>query len=346
MAATIGTAVHNTVEDLCNLGLDGRDDEEVGWLPPTSKAILDRHWAIERDIFLGTPRHPRFKEEEISKAHDLLIGSLNILIAKSQIGTVGFSELTVGQWRKVQEFVLAAEGTLRSECGRLMGRLDLLVKDLDDDGEVIGWVVADLKTGRPHVGSLKETVSRQLRFYRDLLESINPDHPPIRAEGWYSSGSQVWPAEGPSVLEDAFRAWEGMRITDEPLQATPEQEACGWCEWKAWCPAWMPAVARGEIRFDGIFRDEVVLVHRFDPENGAALVERMVAKDEVGGMIPTGDRFGLILAGQARDQMQEHWDAGRRGPLYLGSARVQGQTWRMGDWSEILAWEPILVSRR
>ena len=38
---------------------------------------------------------------------------------------------------------------LCSECGRLMGRLDLLVADIGEDGESQGWIVADLKTGKP-----------------------------------------------------------------------------------------------------------------------------------------------------------------------------------------------------
>ena len=36
MAASLGTAVHDSVEDLCNLDLSGRDAEEDGWL--TSRA--------------------------------------------------------------------------------------------------------------------------------------------------------------------------------------------------------------------------------------------------------------------------------------------------------------------
>ena len=55
----------------------------MGWLPPTAKAILDRHWQIEKEIFLETPRHPRWKEEMITKAHDGLVGALNILFVKS-----------------------------------------------------------------------------------------------------------------------------------------------------------------------------------------------------------------------------------------------------------------------
>ncbi|MBF46866.1 MAG: hypothetical protein CMA96_03895, partial [Euryarchaeota archaeon] len=114
MPAAMGTAVHNSVEDLCNLELSSRDGEEFGWLPPTAKAVLDRHWAAERDTFLATPRHPRWKDEMITKAHDGLVGALNILFSKSNIGKVTLSEVTVEQWRSVQSIVLANEGTLKS----------------------------------------------------------------------------------------------------------------------------------------------------------------------------------------------------------------------------------------
>ena len=60
MPAAMGTAVHNSVEDICNLDLSDREDAEIGGLPPTAKAILDRHWALEKDVFLVTPRHGRW----------------------------------------------------------------------------------------------------------------------------------------------------------------------------------------------------------------------------------------------------------------------------------------------
>ena len=43
MPAALGNAVHNSVEDLCNLDLADREDDEAGWLPDTAKAVLDRH---------------------------------------------------------------------------------------------------------------------------------------------------------------------------------------------------------------------------------------------------------------------------------------------------------------
>ena len=138
MPAAMGNAVHNSVEDICNLDISDREDDKVGWLPPTAKEILDRHWQIEKDNFLGTPRHPRWKNELITKAHDGLVGALNILFSKSTVGVQKLSEVTVGTWREVQTIVLANEGTLVSECGRLMGRLDLLVADIDENGESQG----------------------------------------------------------------------------------------------------------------------------------------------------------------------------------------------------------------
>ena len=292
MPAAIGTAVHNSVEDQCNLDLSAKDNSEIGWLPPTSKAVLDRHWALERDIFLATPRHPRWKDEMITKAHDGLVGALNILFSKSNMGKVGLSEVTVAQWKQVQSIVLSNEGTLVSECGRLMGRLDLLVADLDENGDSKGWIVADLKTGNPPKQKLNEKVSRQLRFYRDLLKEINPDHPPVYAEGWYSSNQTVHRADGPSVLDDAFAAWEGMRPTEKPLEGTPGDLQCGFCEWKAWCPTWWAARRDGTLSPGSMFRDEVVRAVKFDPESGAALFERMPPVGEDG------------LAGRGGDDVQ------------------------------------------
>ena len=99
----------------------------------------------------------------ITKAHDGLVGALNILFSKSRMEKTALSEVSVGMWRQVQSMVLANEGTLVSECGRMMGRLDLLIADLDEEGNSVGWIVADLKTGKPPKIDLNEKVSRQLR---------------------------------------------------------------------------------------------------------------------------------------------------------------------------------------
>ena len=48
MPSSMGTAIHNSVEDLCNLPLGDKDADETGWLPTTAKEVLDSHWEIER----------------------------------------------------------------------------------------------------------------------------------------------------------------------------------------------------------------------------------------------------------------------------------------------------------
>jgi len=228
-----------------------------------------------------------------------------------------------------------------------MGRMDVMMYDIDTTGEVVGWIVADLKTGRPPTDGVYDTVSRQLRLYRDLLSENNPGHPPITSEAWYSDGSKVFTARGDSVLEEAFAAWDAMYPTPEPPPATPSNDACGFCEWKAWCPAWFHARSEGGLSAPtGIFRDEVALVLQFDEASGACMVELVSPKDEVGGIIPSGRTIGLICKGQALDQMRDVMNSDHRGAVFLGSIRTNAKPWAMGDWSEVLPWAPLHESIR
>ncbi|MBI87622.1 MAG: hypothetical protein CMB67_01145 [Euryarchaeota archaeon] len=342
MPASMGTAIHNSVEDLCNLDLTV-EDTEPGWLEFTSKEALDRNWKIERDLFLDTPRHPRWKPELITKAHEGLRGALQILLKKARITQRKLSDVTVGCWKKVQGIVLANEGTLESSCGRVMGRLDLWIAE-SKDGESEKWIVADLKTGRPPKDSLDAKVSRQLRLYRDLLKQNNPDHPPVHAEGWYSANQTVHRADGPPILDEALEAWEMMAPTEYPPDATPSDAACAFCEWKAWCPKWWVARRDGEISPGSMFRDEVVRLVRFDKDSGATLFERSPPVGNDGELAPSDHRFGAILKDKAHEKMIEIQSSGGNPHLFLGSARVDGKIMHLGDWSEILPWSPMLRS--
>jgi hypothetical protein len=341
MPAAKGTAVHNSLEELLKLDIKSRDAAEVGWLPGVAKQILEGQWEQERDAFHSMPRHPRWKEEELESAHKLLLGSLNLLFSRSGTGKIGLSQVSVEMWRGIQELIIAAEGTLRTSCGRLMGRLDVLMVDLDDKGEARGWLVADLKTGKPPRDDLYDTVSRQLRLYRDILAENNPDHPPIRAEGWYALDSSILVAEGPNTLEDAFDVWEKTKPTPIMLPSTPSADACSFCEWKAWCPDWIWARANGELDVSGIFRDEVVQLVKLEHETGAALLERMAPLDQQGQMAPSGQRFGAVFSGKALVRLQELLDLAWSDPIFLGSVNIGGETWRIGDWCDVIGWQPI-----
>ena len=344
MAASSGTAIHNTVEDFCNLDISDRDEGEMGWLHSTAREALERNWKAERQEFLGTQRHPRWKSEMFSKAHDGLIGALGFLFEKAGLSKRELSEVSIQSWRQVQDIVLETEATLESDCGRMMGRLDLLLLDPSSSEGEVGWIVADLKTGRPPRSGLDEKVRRQLLFYRDLAKQRSPEQNSITAEGWYSSNEKIYVAHGPSILEEAIDAWGSMKVTEEPFQATPSESACSFCDWKAWCPDWWVSRSEGLLDGSGMFRDEVTELVRLDHDSGAALFERTTPTDQEGSLAGSDYRFGAILKGKALEQIKQFEQDESGGYLFLGSVRVDGKIVHMGDWSEILPWSPLLKS--
>ncbi len=342
MPASMGTAIHNSLEDLCNVDLSGMGSEEENWLPSSAREALEKNWEIEKKLFLNTQRRPRWKSELFPKALDGLFGSLRVLLRKARLDETDLSKVSIGHWKKVQEIVIETESTLVSECGRLMGRLDLLISNLEGGSE--SWIVADLKTGKPPRGELNENVRRQLLLYRDILKQNRPDHPTVHAEGWYSANQSVHRAKGPPILEEALEAWEGMMPTKEPLEPTPSETSCSFCEWKAWCPSWWNARMDGNLTPGGMFRDEVTLLIRFDEESGAALFERAPPIGNSGDLTKSDHRFGAILKDRALEKMRKMKSSGFEGHLFLGSARVDGKVMHLGDWSEILPWSPLLSS--
>jgi hypothetical protein len=346
MPIVIGNAVHNSVEDICNIDMSDRDISEKEWLPKLSAEILSNHWQLQKDIFFEMKRHSGWKKNSYNKAREGLNKALLMLLSQAKILEVDLSKITIGMWNKVREIILANEGTMNSNCGKLMGRLDLLLKDLDQGGNQIGWIVVDLKTGRPPKDNLSETVNRQLRFYRDLLILINPNHPPIRTEGWYTSNQTMYEAIGDSVTKDAFDAWASIELTEDPFQATPQEFVCGFCEWKAWCPKWFVAVHDETLKRHKTFNDEVVTLINFDSEEGLASFKIMIPDGLDGELRDSEKSFGAFLSNQSLNQLRELQNMGYDGPLFLGSTRVDGEVRYLGDWSEILPWNPLLKSIR
>ena len=346
MPIVIGNAVHNSVEDICNIDMSDRDISEKEWLPKLSAEILSNHWQLQKDIFFEMKRHSGWKKNSYNKAREGLNKALLMLLSQAKILEVDLSKITIGMWNKVREIILANEGTMNSKCGKLMGRLDLLLKDLDQGGNQIGWIVVDLKTGRPPKDNLSETVNRQLRFYRDLLILINPNHPPIRTEGWYTSNQTMYEAMGDSVTKDAFDAWASIELTEDPFQATPQEFVCGFCEWKAWCPKWFVAVHDETLKRHKTFNDEVVTLINFDSEEGLASFKLMIPDGLDGELRDSEKSFGAFLSNQSLNQLRELQNMGYDGPLFLGSTRVDGEVRYLGDWSEILPWNPLLKSIR
>ena len=334
------------MEEICNLDFNGHDESQVGWLSELMRETVDKHWLLEKEIFLKTPRRSSWKAQSIGKAREGLVGAVKLLLSKTKHSETRFSEISIGDWREIKSIVISTEESLTSKDGKLIGRLDLLIDDLDEYGNSKGWIVADLKTGKPPNSTLNDKVKRQLLFYRDLLKQIKPNHPKVSAEGWYSANQKIYPTHGDFVLDDAISAWSKMKLTSSPPDSTPSERACGFCEFKAWCPDWWISIDKGSLSNKGIFRDEVVKLIKFDEFSGAARFERQSPIGLSGELIRSEINFGALIKGRALSQFKDLISSEFDGPIFLGSVRAQGQIIHLGDWSEILPWSPLLKSIR
>ena len=342
MAASLGTAVHASIEDLLNMDLEGRAGEESGWLPLTAEGFLKTRWEEEKAVFLATPRRPDWKDNKWSEAQKQQNGGIVLLLDHIGARHVPHEQVTVALWRHLQSLTIAVEGELKTSDGRLMGRLDLLFADTDENGDPVGWLVADLKTGHAPTKELKPEVNRQLRMYRDILLANNPAAPPVRTEGWYTKTSSKWSAEGESVLADAYAAWEATKPTPMPMEASPGPDTCGgFCDWKAWCPHWWTWRQASGTLHQGDFADAVVLLHRYEASTGAAVLELCEPLDESGRAIPTGQQCAARFDGRGKEALEELQASGHQGPMFLGSVMTTRGTWRVGPWCDVLPWAPF-----
>ncbi|MDA0926347.1 MAG: PD-(D/E)XK nuclease family protein, partial [archaeon] len=138
MAASLGTAVHASIEDLLNMDLEGRTGEESGWLPLTAEGFLKTRWEEEKAVFLATPRRPDWKDSKWSEAQEQQNGGIVLLLDHIGARHVPHEQVTVALWRYLQSLTIAVEGELKTSDGRLMGRLDLLFADTDENGDPVG----------------------------------------------------------------------------------------------------------------------------------------------------------------------------------------------------------------
>ena len=342
MAASLGTAVHASIEDLLQIDLKGKDPTETHWLPDMAEKFLRSRWQEEKEIFLSTPRRPSWKEKDWDKAKKMQRGAIKILLEFIGASEVTPLKTTVQMWNILLSRVIAVEGELRTQDNRLMGRLDMLFADVDSSGKLQGWVVADLKTGRAPDSQLKPEVQRQLLLYRDILLSNNPNAPPVKTEGWYTANSKRYTASGGSVLEDALKAWEATKPSTEPLEAKPGNNSCGgFCDWKAWCPHWWTwRLENGTLGTED-FSDSVILLHHYDSNNGSGLAEICEPANDQGRAMPTGIQIPISFDGRGKEALQELLSSGHQGPIFIGSAMTNRDTWRVGHWCDVLAWSPI-----
>ena len=342
MAASLGTAVHASVADLLQEDYSHIANSQDGWLPKEGLRLLKARWEEEKAVFHATPRRPQWKEDKWKEAIKHQKGAIRMLLDHVGINGLDHEKITGALWRKIQSMAIAVEGELKTGNGKLMGRLDLLMADVDSSGKMVGWLVADLKTGKAPIDELKTEVNRQLRLYRDIIRENNPNGPPIRTEGWYTANSSKWTAVGEDVLEDAYAAWEATVPTKIPLEANIGDDSCGgFCDWKAWCPHWWNWRHETNTLHKGDFSDSVVLLHQYEKSSGSAIVELCEPRDGSGSVIPTGIRTGVNFDNRGKEALEELLETGHQGPIFLGSVMTNRHSWRVGHWCDVLPWSPI-----
>lgn len=343
MAASIGTAVHAATEAL--LELEPPDDAEEGWLIPLAREALITAWSEARAEFLASPRHPAWKESRLDDARGLLEGLLHLLLHRC-IGHAGrLQRVSPEHWVDVQAATLAVEVGLESEDGRLGGRVDQVVR-LEPSSGPSEVVVVDWKTGRVPGGELSDDVQRQLLFYRDLLiEGGEHRSHPVSTEAWYAAGPRIIPMDGPAVADRARADRAKMVLGPDPMEATPSEAACRWCEWKAWCPSWMDPRAQAQRR-RGTFVDLVAEVVAFDEEAGVARLAPQVLASEAGDVTGTGEEVGAVVDGLALERLGRIASVGERPLVFVSGVRREAEHLRAGDWCDVLPYAPLHRGRR
>ena len=143
-------------------------------------------------------------------------------------------------------------------------------------------------------------------------------------------------------MEDALKAWEETQPSELPLKATPGQSSCGgFCDWKAWCPHWWNwRLENGTLGTED-FSDSVILLHHFDDVNGSGVAEICEPANAEGRAMPTGIQVPINFDGRGKEALQELLETGHQGPIFIGSAMTNRDTWRVGHWCDVLAWSPI-----
>ncbi len=80
MPASIGTVIHNSVEDICNINLEVVNTDKKGWFDEVCTDIFQKQWSKEKKTFLDTPRHSKWKDELRDKSFQGLMGAVKILL--------------------------------------------------------------------------------------------------------------------------------------------------------------------------------------------------------------------------------------------------------------------------
>ena len=87
-----------------------------------------------------------------------------------------------------------------------------------------------------------------------------------------------------------------------------------------------------------------MILQQYDQQRSTAIVEECIPENEFGGVKPTGQIRNVTFDGRGKEAIDSLLDEGHQGPIFLGSAMMNREVWRVGPWCDVLPWSPILDS--
>jgi len=248
--AWLGTAYHEVLEKVPEIDRQGDVDRD-----------LDRLWtdAIARQ-YERVKSHPldrRFGSPETWPGYHLTEASVRL--RAHEVASLGSTGRTERAPRSARERPLVACG------GKLVGRPDVV-----RDGEVVDYKTGEVleSDGDVEIAAVQAAYVRQLRLYGVLVREDL---------GWWPRRGWLLPAGGPAVEialnpEDCEReAAEAVALLDKYNKrienaadprtlALASPEACRWCQYKSFCPAfWEKADSTWSGRLDGAAVEGILL---------------------------------------------------------------------------------------
>ena len=85
----------------------------------------------------------------------------------------------------------------------------------------------------------------------------------------------------------------------------------------------------------------MIILHQYDEGRSTATVEECVPKNALGGVEPTGQMRNVTFDGRGKEVLESLLDDGHQGAIFLGSAMMNREVWRVGPWCDVLPWSPI-----
>lgn len=229
-AALLGRVCHQLSEDVARGSVTSEAELEQRW----DDLIAAAQTTLQNAAFTDDAPAPRdWPGYQLSRARTLI--TLRRAVRERPTRAKAASDVATSD----RDRSVFLELDILDEESRLAGRIDRVERDPD------GTRIIDLKTGWSQAPTVTEQQRRQLLLYAHLWHVRTGEWPMtamIRLADGRSSEIHIDVDEAQSIVTDAI---EQRRRFNEQISrgwtraATPSEEACAFCDFKACCPTFM-----------------------------------------------------------------------------------------------------------